>query len=106
MSAEAAIAWLGYARENLRTAQWAFGKLRGHERPSALSPLRFRVPRPEAIHRVAAGDSLRRPKGRCFGFGGGSGAFSPTRTLSIGRGLEQFYFLCRGVNREPVYRSR
>ncbi len=24
MNAEAAIAWLGYARENLRTAQWAF----------------------------------------------------------------------------------
>ena len=34
MSAEAAIAWLGYARENLRTAQWAFGKLRDRERSS------------------------------------------------------------------------
>ncbi len=57
---------------------------------TAWSPLGFRVSRPEAVHRVAAGDSLRRPKGRCFGFGGGSGALSATRNLLLDKGVAGF----------------
>ena len=33
--------------------------------------------------RVSVDDSLPRPKGGCFGFGGGSGALSPTGDLSL-----------------------
>ena len=52
-----------------------------------------------AIHRVAVGDSPlvtgriagldHRPEGRCFGFGGESGALFAIRNLSIGKALGQ-----------------